>query len=202
MYPRFVSLDTKERNVMLDVLLSLRSMSLHGHPVHARLKSTLVSTTVDAVPIVPWTPLPTEVCDAPVKRKKKVRGKRKKGTTGTNRKGREAIPETKASPPTLGEENFPTLQDKTVEWETPPSLVEGSRHDRHSSNSTEPGDFTDRIGQDDDLDDDKDEPRSLKAMSDGASTATTTSSSLESVPKKTFPSAEYAAVLMGKSKGL
>ena len=186
---RFVSLDTDDRDVVLDVLLSLRSMSLRDHPVHARLKSTVVSTAVDAAPVMPWFPPVPE----PTKRKKKkTRGKKKRGPTLLSRGGDKADSTTKALPPTLGEDNFPTLQDKRVEWETP-CVVESECQERHGSNSSEGEEFEDRIEK-------EDEPRSLKAMSDGASTATTTSSSLESVPKKTVPSVGYAAVLMGKTK--
>jgi hypothetical protein len=92
------------------------------------------------------------------------------------------------SPPTLGEDNFPTLQDKKVEWETPPTagLEDDEKYDKH---------------EDDDADDeeDKEDPKSVKALSDVASTATTTSSSTESTPhgKKLWGTVGgYAAALM------
>ena len=199
-----MSIDTDDKNVMLDVLLSLRSMNLRDHPVHARLKSTVVSSAVDTAPVMPWAPPMIGAVGEPVKRrKKKNRGKKKKAfAAAASKKGKKES--TKASappPPTLGEENFPILQDKTVEWDTT-SVVVGKGQQRRGSNFSEVEDFEDeedRNEKGDDLEDDKDERKSVKAMSDGASTATTTSSSLESVVKKTLPKVGYAAALMGKS---
>eukprot|EP00977_Amphora_coffeiformis_P015979 scaffold4833_cov233-Amphora_coffeaeformis.AAC.14 len=197
-------MDTDDRNTVLEVLLSLRSMTLRDHPVHARLKSSVVSSVVDTAPVMPWAPPIVEAGGGPVKRrKKKNRGKKKKAVaTAVSKKGKkESTKATAPPPPTLGEENFPTLQDKTVEWDTT-SVVVGKNQQRRGSNFSEVEDFEDeedRNEKGDDLEDDKDERKSLKAMSDGASTATTTSSSLESVVKKTLPKVGYAAALMGKT---
>ena len=200
---RFVTMDTDDRSAVLEVLLSLRSMTLRDHPVHARLKSTVVSSVVDTAPVMPWVPPIPEVGGEPIKRKKKkTRGKKKKaGAVVASKKGKkETAKATPPPPPTLGEENFPTLQDKTVEWDTT-SVVVGKDQQRRGSNFSEVEDFEDeeeRNEKGDDLEDDKDERKSIKAMSDGASTTTTTSSSLESVPKRTLPNVGYAAALMGK----
>ena len=200
---RFVTLDTEDRSAVLDVLMSLRSMTLHDQPVHARLKSTVVTTVVDTAPVMPWVPPVPGVGDEPVKRKrKKSRGKKKKvgasaaGKKGKNEPAKPALP----PPPTLGEENFPTLQDKTVEFDKVP-VVEDKGQVRRNSNSSDVDDYEDEEQNEkaDDIEDEKDDRKSVKAMSDGASTATTTSSSLESLPKK--PTVGYAAALMGKQGG-
>lgn len=201
---RFVTLDTEDKNAVLEVLLSLRPKTLRDHPVHARLKSTVVSAAVDTAPVMPWVPPIPEAGSEPVKRKKKKsRGRKKKsGAAAASQRGKnkETSKATSPPPPTLGEENFPTLQDKTVEWDTTSVVVEKDQQ-RRGSNFSGVGDSEDeeeRNEKGDDLEDDKDERKSFKAMSDGASTATTTSSSLESLPKKTLPTVGYAAALMGK----
>ena len=209
---RFVTLDTEDRNDILEVLMSLRSMKLRDQAVHARVKSTVATAVVDTAPVMPWVPPVPEVGSeavgaSPKQKKKKVRGKKKK-KTGTNasstaagKKGKkEPAKPSPPPPPTLGEENFPTLQDKTVEWDTTAVVVDKPQA-RRGSNTSDVDDYEDEDERNDksvDAEDDKDEPKSVKAMSDGASTATTTSSSLESVPKKTIPTVGYAAALMGK----
>ena len=49
-------MDTEERDVILQVLTALRSMTLHNHAVHARLKSTVATAVVDTAPVMPWVP--------------------------------------------------------------------------------------------------------------------------------------------------
>lgn len=177
--------------------------------MHARLKSTVVSAVVDTAPVMLWVPPVPDTGADPAKRKKKKSRGKKKRSGATGKKGKKEV--TKATPPpppTLGEENFPTLQDKTVEWDTS-SDVEAKGPQRRGSNSSSSSTSTseeddsedeeERIAKEDYLEDEKEGPKSFKAMSDGASTATTTSSSMESVPKKTLPGVGYAAALMGKS---
>lgn len=210
-----MTLDTEDRNDILEVLMSLRSMKLRDQAVHARVKSTVATAVVDTAPVMPWVPpmpeVGSEAAEASSKRKKKkVRGKKKKTGTnassaaGNSKKGKkEPAKPSPPPPPTLGEENFPTLQDKTVEWDTTAVVVDKPQA-RRGSNTSDVEDFEyedERNDKSVDAEDDKDEPKSVKAMSDGASTATTTSSSLESVPKKTFPTVGYAAALMGKPGG-
>lgn len=206
-----MTLDTEDRNDILEVLLSLRSMKLRDQAVHARVKSTVATAVVDTAPVMPWVPPVPEVGSeavgaSPKRKKKKVRGKKKKtganaSSTAAGKKGKkEPAKPSPPPPPTLGEENFPTLQDKTVEWDTTAVVVDKPQA-RRGSNTSDVEDYEDEDERNDksvDAEDDKDEPKSVKAMSDGASTATTTSSSLESVPKKTTPTVGYAAALMGK----
>lgn len=203
-------MDTEDKNDILQVLMSLRGMTLRDHPVHARIKSTVAKAVVDTAPVMPWVPPVPEVGGEPAKRKKKkTRGKKKKGSanisnaTAGGMKGKELAKPAPPPPPTLGEENFPTLQDKTVEVDTA-QVMAYKTQSRRGSNASEPDedyyyDEDERNDKSNDVEDDKDERKSMKTMSDGASTATTTSSSLESVPKKTFPTVGYAAALMGKA---
>lgn len=209
-----MTLDTDDKSDLLDAMLSLRSMTLRDAPIHARIKSTAATTLVDTAPVLPWAPPVPELAEEPIKKKKKkkkVRGRKKKdGRVPFNQKGGQSgsLPATKWAslpPPTLGEDNFPTLQDKKVEWETTPVLAETGHSRRGSSTSSdddEDEDYEERNSKADDLEDEKGEHelKSLKAMSDGASTATTTSSSLDFLPKKILPAGGYVAALMGASK--
>ena len=162
---------------MLSVMEEIQNKTLGGNPVLARRKASATSA-------VPIDPAPLWITPLPPKRKRRVRTRKKKGKSkgdtaktepNTNDSGESATTASKHSPPTLGEDEFPTLQDKQVEWETPNEL-EGN-------------------GMESDKDASEDNRKSIKTMSDVASTATTTSSSTESTPhgKKNWG---YAAALM------
>ena len=56
------------------------------------------------------------------RKKGKSKGDSAKTEPNTNDSGESATTASKHSPPTLGEDEFPTLQDKQVEWETPNEL--------------------------------------------------------------------------------
>ena len=146
---------------MIRVMMQLQTQTLAGAPIHARLKARQPSSLV----------VDTTVWMEPTRKKKKKKRckKKKKKDSATS-----AVP----APPSMGEDNFPTLQDKKVEWETSPD-----------DDDDKDGDG--KHGMDDD-------PKSLKTVSDAASTATTTSSSVESMmqPKKTLPAGGYAAALL------
>jgi hypothetical protein len=150
----------------LRLVLQLRSLTLGGEYVHARLKgSTLhqaptASPLVEAVAAVVAAAAPLEP-----KKKRRLRGRKKRHQPPTNN----GVTTTKhvSSPPlllSLGKDEFPTLVEDAVAWSLP--LVQG-RIDQHQ------------------------EPKQ-KVMSDGASTDTTTSSSMESL-------ASYAAAVMCNS---
>ena len=144
------------------------------------------------------------------KRVSKTSKESKSGSVGSAKKDNstktspDAPDSSSVTPPSLDEDNFPTLQDKKIAWET--------ISEEDSTCSKDERDVKDR--EDDGIDGDEqpiqervvdhvETPRSSlssfsKAMSDGASTATTTSSSTESFPKKAvvFPVGGYAAALM------
>lgn len=122
------------------------------------------------------------------KKKKKTRSKKSrnrrnsKSTSAPASNGsNNAFSQSAQRPPSLTADHFPSLQDdKKVEWETPPDEPisgKGLDDDNKSEGSGE-------------------SPKSVKAFSDGASTATTTSSSMESMPKKVMPMGGYAAALL------
>ena len=155
---------------MVRVMMQLQSRQLGGCHIHARLKS-VAHVSVDTAPVTPlWAPQP------PVpSRKKKKRSKKKARRARVKASRPKENPE--SPPPSMGEDNFPDLQDKKVEWESIPE------------------EYT-KAGNEDSKHDDDEGPKSLR--SDAASTATTTSSSTESnnTGKKTLPSFGYAAALM------
>jgi hypothetical protein len=133
----FVKLDTTSQQDMLRVVMQLRSSTLAGHPVHARVKSS-TTAPVDklpwtsqsgARPFEPFEALTLAEASLPKKKKTRSRGKRKKKTVsadGTEVKVTpvESVAEHSAMLPvqsslSLGEDEFPTLLDNHVEWETP-----------------------------------------------------------------------------------
>lgn len=169
---------------MLRVVLQLRSLTLGGDYVHARLKSQV---PVLEDPVATVVAAATSLHEQKRRRKKrgaKKRGAKKRGGTAkvadkscSEDAADSSKQEKKQTPPLLGNEDFPTLLSNTVEWATP--LVEGK----------------DDCEEDDE--DEDEEPRDLSkalSVSDAGSTATTTSSSLESVPRKVL--AGYAAAVL------
>jgi hypothetical protein len=159
---------------MLQVMMQLRSSTLAGHPVHARLKSS-VTVPVDGggriwLPSMPWASPAGSLQDptaavAPLPKKKKTRsrGKRKKKTLSSSGdaavKALENVAELSATPiqvrAHLSEDDFPTLLDDHVEWETPLEEHEDVNNKEEESDSKS----------------------SSKNLSDMASTATTSSCS-------------------------
>jgi hypothetical protein len=171
---RFVKLDTTSREDMLQVMMQLRSSTLAGNPVHARLKSS-VTAPVDGggrswFPTMPWaSPVgalqvsTAETASLPKKKKTRSRGKRKKKTVSSSGdaavKALENVSELSAVPiqvqASLSEDDFPTLLDNHVEWETPLEEHEDVNNKEEESDSKS----------------------SSKNLSDMASTATTSSCS-------------------------
>jgi len=85
------------------------------------------------------------------------------------------------APPSLGEEEFPSLQEKKVEWGT-----------------LNPPEQDKNLGEDDGEEGSENmKASSVKSVSDAASTVTTSSSSLDSTPKKALGG--YAAALLNSS---
>jgi hypothetical protein len=180
----FVKLDTTSQQDMLRVVMQLRSSTLAGHPVHARVKSS-TTAPVDklpwtsqsgARPFEPFEALTLAEASLPKKKKTRSRGKRKKktvsadGTELVKATPVESVAEHSAMLPvqsslSLGEDEFPTLLDNHVEWETP--LEE----------------------QEEDVNDVEEE-----SASKSASTATTTSTSSSSLDKQRTK-VGYAAAL-------
>lgn len=180
--------------VMMNIMMQLRSMTLGGEYVLARLKAS--TTSITDVDIFSPLVVPADNAgslhssqgsDGSKRKKKKSRPKKSRSkkqfsyvsTDSENgcRNGSEMV-----VLPSLTSDHFPSLQDDTkVEWETPPDDArrpyKGVDDDSKSEQSGE-------------------SPESKKGFSDGASTATTTSSSLESVPKKIIPMGGYAAALL------
>jgi hypothetical protein len=185
----FVKLDTTSRDEVLQVVMQLRSSTLVGHPVHARLKSTVIAPVDRGVrvwlPTVPWmSPAGAEaVSSLPKKKKTRSRGKRKKkgqtvsSSEGTEVKALENVAELSALSiqvqASLSEDDFPTLLDNHVEWETP-------LEEHEDVNNKE--------------EEESDSKSSSKNLSDMASTATTTSTSSSSVDKQKA-TLGYAAAL-------
>ena len=196
------------------VLLQLRSEMLAGYPVHARIKTSVAASSVPIDP-APWM-TSSELQMDPKKmqqmgmnkynsseqnrRKKKSKSKKKNGNNNNNngnKKGSSPNPSPNSTPskkknivpppPALSEDNFPTLLDNRVEWETAAPMQEDKSEKMTNA--------TDKIIVDKDeklVEDDEDtELKSSKMCSDSASTATTTSSSTEPGPKKIG----YAAAL-------
>jgi hypothetical protein len=175
---------------MLRVVMQLRSSTLAGHPVHARLKSS-VTAPVDRggriwLPTMPWMSSAGAASASlqvslPKKKKTRSRGKRKKKTVssseGTEVKALENVAEISALSiqvqASLSEDDFPTLLDNHVEWETP---IE--EHEDVNNKEEE----------------ESDSKSSSKNLSDMASTATTTSTSSSSVDKQKT-TLGYAAAL-------
>lgn len=175
-------LGTESTDPLVKVMEMLQAATLGGRPVHARRKASTTST-------VPIDPAPLWLAPLPTRRKKKVRSKKRRGKKSsvkpTPDEGSTDKSKVTVGPPTLGEEDFPTLQDKQVEWQTPCEL--DAAEDTDSDKESTKDDW-----------DSSDNRRSLKTVSDVASTATTTSSSTDSTPngKKAWGSGGYAAALM------
>lgn len=181
-------MDTDSRDEMVKVMMHIRSQSLRGHHVHARLKASATAPFDAAPPATIFSGYPAaieQVSPSTQKKKKKKQQQRKKSKKGNSSKKQHQKQsqmefETMSTPPSLGEEDFPTLQDKKVEWDTMP--VGHTMHKNKSESFDEDAE-----------DDGENRPSSTKSLSDAASTATTTSSSLDSVRKITLGG--YAAAL-------
>lgn len=184
---RFVKLDTTSREDMLRVMMQLRSSTLADYPVHARLKSS-VTAPVDGggkiwLPNKPWASPVGSLAAVGKKKKTRTRGKRKKKTVSsqgaTEVRVLEKVAEISAvlvqvQQPSLSEDDFPTLLDNHVEWETPLEEQEDVNNKEEESESKS----------------------SSKNLSDMASTATTASSSSSSIDKqRTTATLGYAAAL-------
>ena len=172
---RRVALDTTDRDAMLRVVLQLRTLTLGGDHVHARLKT---STAHQAPTVHPLADAVARVAAAaaPLANKKKARSRCRKKRTGAKSKGTGQVNSgknnTDQTAPSFAEGDFPTLVKDTVVWAAP--LVE-------------------------DVDELKkcDDPiKANKTHSDTASTATSTSSSMESGKLL----AGYAAAVLGSSE--
>ena len=115
-------------------------------------------------------------------RNKKFQSSSSTGSQNTSDTSSDKNASASPTPPSLSDDQFPSLMDeKKVEWETPPG---DGRDPRKSSDDDSKSVET------------TESPKSGKVCSDGASTATTTSSSMESVPKKIMPMGGYAAALL------
>ncbi|KAL7578794.1 hypothetical protein ACA910_016017 [Epithemia clementina (nom. ined.)] len=223
----FVQLDTTSRADVMAVLLQLRSETLAGYPVHARIKTSVAASVVPIDP-APFM-APVDLLMGPQRqqgknkngspeqsrRKKKNKNKKKSGSGGNsndknndknnsknnsssnggNKKNSSnsnpgSTPSKKKNivppPPALSEDNFPTLLDNRVEWDTASPMQDDEKNGKDIVNENV---IVDKDGK---LEDDEDpELKSSKLCSDSASTATTTSSSTEPGPKKIG----YAAAL-------
>jgi hypothetical protein len=110
---------------MLRVMMRIRTMTLRGDFVQARLKAT-ASPPVDSLPPVnPWLDfspegLSMQKTDATKKKKKKKSKKGKKKIPAKQQK--DSVGNKGISPPTLGEENFPSLHLKDVDCDAPARL--------------------------------------------------------------------------------
>jgi len=253
----FITLDTTSRQEMLRVMMQVRTQTLRGNYLQARLKATplVIDPAAPVHALMPtllhhstsltslmWMMGGSHVdlmgpggAACPLKKKKRRSKKKKKQTkdqqsnqpqqqqqqqpsqkqaqdhptsktspspASTARKTKDGSALTKAEapppPPSLGEEHFPTLQqDKKVEWETPPcdhrDLEEADEDDVKEGGSK--GECSDQAMKS------SGSSFSNKSMSDAASTATTTSSSMgdSCMPSKksmSLPSLSgYAAAL-------
>jgi hypothetical protein len=138
-----------------------------------------------ARPFEPFDVSTVAAASLPKKKKTRSRGKRKKKTTVLSADGAEvkvtpveSVAEHSVAPPieatlSLGEDDFPTLLDNHVEWETPLEEQEDV-HDVEEEESASKS--------------------SLRNLSDVASTATTTSTSSSSLDKQRTK-VGYAAAL-------
>jgi hypothetical protein len=157
-------------------------MTLAGEYVMARLRASAVTSA----PVDTYSTLPT-VPDLTTKKKKK------------KKKRRRAKKKNAAGPP-LTVDNFPTLHDEKVEWETKKPVDEvvekdnGEDSEEDDDDDTLDGDRKTPPPEEDELG--ENEPKSIKTLSDVASTATTTSSSMESFKKQPPVMGCYAAALL------
>lgn len=181
---RFVTLDTDSREDMMRVMMHVRTQTLRDQCVQARLKASSTASFETAPPMPIWpdfTEADMAEKSASKNKKKKQRNKKsKKKNSSKQQQQPKRQTSMKPSPPSMGEDDFPTLQDKKVEWDTMPVERENEK----------------AIGgiEDEEEEEDEDTRRSSnKSLSDGASTATTTSSSLDSTSRKTLGG--YAAAL-------
>jgi hypothetical protein len=156
---------------MLQVMMQLQSSTLAGHPVHARLKSSATAPLDGGgriwLPTMPWASttvsLQVSTASLPKKKKTRSRGKRKKKTVSSSSDAAVKAVENVADLPTvpiqveasLSEDDYPTLLDNHVEWETPLE-----KHEYVNNKEEESGSKS-----------------SSKNLSDMASTATTSSCS-------------------------
>jgi len=151
---------------MLQCVLRLRTLQLEESYVQCRLRTTTVHHAPSVDPLWLLQNTPTTT----KKKRKKKRGKKKKkkteGSTETTRPRAQ-------QPPRMGVDDFPTLSDKTVEWACSEDKDDDEDEIQNSGHDSKP----------------------CKAMSDGASTATTASASTESVAKNKLGA--YAAAVVG-----
>jgi len=209
-----VTLDTDSRDVMLRVILQLRGLVLGGDYIHARLKSS----TLHQAPVI--DPVVLAATQSALSKKKKKRGSRQKkkkqpqvevnlertslapsstpkSTPTTGKNVKKNNPENKKKnvkkqqkpkkptpqPSSLAQDEFPTLVDKVVECTPiPETAIPQVQAEEEAASKSEVSDFDDAT-------------KTFQiALSDGGSTATTASSSMESAPKKVLSG--YAAAVL------
>jgi hypothetical protein len=181
---RFLTFDTCDRTEMMGIMMQLRQMTFPstGQYVMARLKAS----SVTMAPVDVYKTLPTDEHSAPnasIGIQKKARKRRKKrpkkkannktenkaNDSGSNPDTQKSVSCAVVEEPVFRftNDHFPSLQDDKVEWETGPVDVRGSQgiedDDSSEDSSTKNGE-------------DGEEPKPAKALSDAASTATTSSS--------------------------
>ena len=198
---------------MMGIMMQLRQMTFPstGQYVQARLKASSVSMAPAGVY---HTVLTDEQWAANVatqkksrKRRKKRPKKKKKGQSIVNNNDncnhlamKESISSVVTEEPILRftNDHFPSLQEEKVEWETEPVDIRGSEDneddDSSEGNSTKNGD--------------DEGPKPAKALSDAASTATTSSSTNTTLSASGFDLAaagtitgkvDYAAAVLNAS---
>ena len=176
---------------MLQIVERLRALKLRETAVQAHLWSS--TTTLPPPQPVDYAAVVTGAAlqlGLPLQRKKnRKRGKKKKGKHARSSSAVEDQSKINR-PPSL--EEFPTLNENTVEWAAP--LVDNAERTKteeqvatesHDDEEKEEEDPSSRVG---------------KAHSDAASTATTTSSSTESGPHGKKVLGGYAAAVLKTSK--
>lgn len=183
---RFLTFDTCDRTEMMGIMMQLRQMTFPstGQYVMARLKAS----SVTVAPVDVYTTLPTDEQSVPntsVGTQKKSRKRRKKrpkkksnkaenkatgsGNSNTNSDMQKSASFAVAEEPVLRftNDHFPSLQNDKVEWETEPVNVRGSQGIEDDDSSEDSSTKNGEEGE---------EPKPAKALSDAASTATTSSS--------------------------
>ncbi len=137
-YQRFVTLETDARALMMNIMMQLRTRTLGGEYVMARLKASSTSMA-DVDPYHPvfapfqiTAPLhSSQGSEGARRKKKKSRTKKNRNkkfqsssSTGSHNASDGSLDKnssTSPAPPSLSVDQFPSLLDeKKVEWETPP----------------------------------------------------------------------------------